>query len=1343
RVMIQPQIKQVTLSKELEVELFERDHEHLLQLRFSKYPCIIYGVKESYYRESAKIFWPLRYALYASGALFVKDDQVPNGIADRLELVNLFLQKAQSFNFAENCTPLTVLTLETICNACYQLNSTQEAILYFKFALQHARICKINSEAGIAQLSVFDYERENIRRIWWILFRDFSNFSKLIGYDAISHQENNIFLPSSNFYFESESSNAFYGMEIMRSDSWYIPSFGRLEIEDHYLMILKIQAKMYHYFEIELSSDAPQLCYCAGAINASLNDWYTCFSEKFEQAMFLIQTTISENQEMSWLTIYIALIYCSVRINLLLPTFMRNVIKGKRVLKQLYFQEAVETAKLSAVIVQLIVRYNPGLEHFAGAALMNIFPSGFFLLCCSKLKIEKTDVSYQIILGGIKQACLAFQKLNQFYQVLKQLEEKELVDAKRKCDRNQPCAFCESRKIACRYSKQEDFEKHLEGVEQRIKHMEEVLFSPYNTVYQNKDKRRPLIKQIQLTKLQEKELFHTNHDHLLDLRFEKFPCVIFGITEEYYRQSVQLFWPLRFALYACGALFIGDDQLPKDINSTEEASIYFRQAIQHARICQINSEEGISKITIFDYERENIRRLWWLLFRDFSNVPQILGRGTIENKENQIFLPSNNFYFESATALDYYGIEIMSNNEWYTPTVPNLEIEGYHCILQAIQLKVHYHNQTESTDVLPSFMRSVINRKDVTKLLYFKEAMTAAASCTQIIQLIIQYNPKLEYFATAALFALFPCGFMLLCGIKLHLESVDEHYNILLAGIKQFSWAFQKLNQFQQLLSMLEEKDLIDIVIYYGIFITRQHGDLIESPAVNHKRKCDRKQPCTFCVSKHLNCKYTQQKQFEEHLENVEQRIKLMEQKLLNPSNNIVLKREKVRPTIKHINLTADLHIELFEKPQNHLLDLRFQKFPSIIFGITEQYYRESAKIFWPLRFALYASGSLFLTPHQVPFGISDRIELVNLYLQKAQSFNFAEKCDHLTILALEIIANTCYHINSTDEAVVYFKFALQQALICGINNENELYKLSPFDYERENIRRTWWLLYRNYTTLCKLLGYGAICDADNQIFLPSARFYFESAYASDYYGIEIMSSREWYTATIPCQEVEAYHIILQRIQSKMFHHFEIELSENNLNSFYSAGAINASLLDWMHLFSPNLHQAFSIIRKKQRDEQEYAWLVVYTAFIFCSIRVNLIIPTFMRNVIKGKDVQKQLYFKEAMDAAVTCTNLVQIVMQYNPELEYFAAAVLLTLFPTAFHLLCCAKLGIPNSEDHYKFILNGIKLFSRAFQKLNQFYNVLLLLESKDLLETVIYYGIFITRQNSELMERPSAQHF
>lgn len=134
-----------------------------------------------------------------------------------------------------------------------------------------------------------------------------------------------------------------------------------------------------------------------------------------------------------------------------------------------------------------------------------------------------------------------------------------------------------------------------------------------------------------------------------------------------------------------------------------------------------------------------------------------------------------------------------------------------------------------------------------------------------------------------------------------------------------------------------------------------------------------------------------------------------MEQNLLNPNNTVLQKRGKVRPMIKHITLTPELQYILFTTPQNHLLELRFQRFPSAIFGVTEQFYRESAKIFWPLRFALYASGALFLTPKQMPPGVSDRIELVNIYLQKAQSFNYAERSDHLTILTLEIISNICY----------------------------------------------------------------------------------------------------------------------------------------------------------------------------------------------------------------------------------------------------------------------------------------------------------------------------------------------
>ncbi|KAJ3268617.1 hypothetical protein HDV01_002534 [Terramyces sp. JEL0728] len=485
---------------------------------------------------------------------------------------------------------------------------------------------------------------------------------------------------------------------------------------------------------------------------------------------------------------------------------------------------------------------------------------------------------------------------------------------------------------------------------------------------------------------------------------------------------------------------------------------------------------------------------------------------------------------------------------------------------------------------------------------------------------------------------------------------------------------------------------------------------------------------------------FAKQKEFEIQLADIEQRIKQMEINLLSPNNGILRKRDKVRPIIKHIALTPELEHRLFEEDHEHLLELRFERFPCVIFGIMEEFYRQSAKIFWPLRFALFASGALFITPDQLPDGVSDRIELVNLYLQKAQSFNFGERCDHLTVLTLEVICNI--YINSTEEAILYFKLALQQARISGINSEHGISKISLFDYEKENIRRIWWILYRDYSFLCNIIGFRTMDDQENLLFLPSNKFYFESAHSSDYYGVEIMTSDEWYTACLPCQEVDGYHMLLQRIQSKMFHHFEIELSENDTLSLYSAGAINASLADWIHLFSPNLQKAFNSVRSGALENRETTWFTIYTAFVYCSIRVNLIIPTMIRNVIKGKKVMKQLYFKEAVESAVTSTNLIQVVIQFNPKLEFLAAAVLLSLFPTGFFLLCCAKMGIPKCEEYYKQLLDGIKKFSRAFQKLNQFYGILLLLQSKDLLEAVMYYGMFITRQNTELMERPAAHH-
>ncbi|KAJ3269710.1 hypothetical protein HDV01_001099 [Terramyces sp. JEL0728] len=331
------------------------------------------------------------------------------------------------------------------------------------------------------------------------------------------------------------------------------------------------------------------------------------------------------------------------------------------------------------------------------------------------------------------------------------------------------------------------------------------------------------------------------------------------------------------------------------------------------------------------------------------------------------------------------------------------------------------------------------------------------------------------------------------------------------------------------------------------------------------------------------------------------------------------------------------------------------------------------------------------------------------------------------------------------DEARIYYRLALQYAKSSKINSESGIVKLTPFDYERENIRRIWWLMYTNYAIVPKHLGYGTIVDMENQIFLPSNKFYFESATHLDYYGVEIMSSEEWFTASLPNQSIEAYHALLLRIQSKLHRYVNLELSHMIPGLEYIAGTISSSLNEWMDAFSVKLQQSFYIIKNRIAKDFDVSWLSVYTACVYNSNRINLMMPKFMKNVIKGKNVLLQLYFKEALDAALSNAQIVSLLLRYNPQLQFFTSIGLFSLFPCAFFLLCCTKIGnfaVESINTAYKLHLEGLNQYRLAFQKLNQFYGILVHLQDKDLLESIIYYGIFTGRRMDELMERPASSH-
>ncbi|KAJ3320570.1 hypothetical protein HDV06_005195 [Boothiomyces sp. JEL0866] len=878
-------IPEIFLSKELEKQLFEKNYDYLLDLRFLKFPSTTTIVLENYYRESAKMYWPLRFVLYSSGSNFVTNDMLPRGIANRIELGSVFLQKSQSFNFAKDYDHLTVLTLSTIGSVLFHSDKKESMLIYTKMAIEMAIMLGINTEEGIAKITPFDYEREQIRRIWWLIYANFVQIPNSFGVQTIPHDFQKIFLPSDNPLFESASANDYYGIEIMSNTEWYTALIHNQSIQGYRILLHRMQLQIHRYNQIELTGELKETPYIAGSINASLKDWYTIFLPKLNFHLFNLKNGVAVKKDEAWLAVYLAIVYSCNRVNLILASFMKNIIKGRNVTQQLYFKEAVEAVLTHGKILQLIIQINPNFQQIS---TFTLFPCAFFLLCCRK-------------------------------------------------------------------------------------------------------------------------------------------------------------------------------------------------------------------------------------------IPEVY-----------------------------------------------------------------------STDI------------------------------------------ELAY--------------------QLHLE-----------GFKLFSRAFQKVGRLYTILQSMESMPIVEAIIFFGIFKKRNMDETVEVQAPNHIdqmcnlsiKKCDRNHPCSLCTMKNLECVYSQEVEQEKSLTIIANRIKALEQNLIVPTNNNWISSRNGRhdfPQIPEIYLSKELERELFEKPHDYLLDLRFQKFPSATTMISEEYYRESCKIYWPLRYALYSSGSNFLTDDMLPSGLADRLELANVFLQKSQSFAFAHNYDHLTVLTLSSIGAALFHLDQKNSMLIYIKMAILMAKMLNLNTEQGIASITPFDYERENIRRIWWLMYSNFVQVPNSFGFETIIDTDHGIFLPSENTLFESATCDDYYGIELMSNIEWYTAKISGQSVQGYRIILHRIQLQIQRYIQIDLTKGFKKAAYIAGTINASLNDWYEEFSPLLNVQLFNLANGIGIEMDMPWLCVYLAFIYNSNRINLILPRFMKNIIKGRNVTQQLYFWEAMIAGLNNAKILQLIIQINPKFEHFTS---------------------------------------------------------------------------------------
>ncbi|KAJ3269757.1 hypothetical protein HDV01_001058 [Terramyces sp. JEL0728] len=1344
---------QVSLTADMEEILFA-NIDLLIDLRFQKFPGMLNYIDEEYYRNSARVFWPLQYALCASGSLFATPEMVPKGLDNRLEMSLAYIKKALTFKLFTSPDHLHVLAL---------------------------------TEIGSAYLTDSDAES--------------------------------------------------FGKEIMQNSEWFTPCVTKNSVMGYRILLHRIGLRIQKYILMELSDTPVNTGYIFGSLCGSLREWFECVRKEMCNHYSSILEKKCKDPALSWLAIFTILIYNNNVLELVFPKFMKNVLLGKKVQNSLYFSEAQESTLFNSSILNAIKLYNPQMEHLNPQLFKFTFKSAFFLQCMLKIHettTTKIEDAYKLHLESLLAQGIAFQRTNNFYNILVHLRSIDLYHSVLKFGefsaRKFDVAFekPQARNTKCIYlSKQEVIDKYAE-MEDRIKKLEMQLIIPLKYTGDTKDPIAENAPQVSITEEMEKILF-TNNDYLIDLRFQKFPGMLNYIDEEYYRNSAKLFWPLQYALYASGSLFVTPNMVPKGLENrlemslayikkaltfnffsnpdqlhilalTEIGSAYFRLdrieghryiklAVQIAKSIGMNTEEGISKLAVFDYELENIRRLWWLLFTIYTITTKLFGVDLITDEDNQLYLPSN-IYFKEESDLDLYSREIMNSTEWFTPCIRNQSIMGYKILLHRIESRIQKYillelsEFPESTDyifgslcgslrewykcthglinqhyslilagkcsnpalswlalftvmiyndnvlelIFPKFMKNVLLDKRVQNSLYFHEAKEATLHNSSILHAIKFYNPLMEHLNIHLFKMTFKSAFFLQCILKIpqigtiQIEAAHKlHMESLLAQGK----VFQRTNNFYNILVYLKDFDLYNSVLKFGEFSARKFDVAFEKPQA--KRKCDRKKPCSLCNSRKTPCVYGEKLDLQTRLSLIEDRIKKLEQLLILPTKySWEINYQNPNRVAPIYQIPETLENDIFNQTHDYLLDLRLVKCPITYFFTTAEYLVASCQQSAPLRYAQYAIGSLFLSDtEKIPKQLNSRVELANIFLEKAKTFNFFERRDPLNVMALSEMVQVLILLNRLPEAKLYFKLAYFLARDIGMTTEDGISDLSPFDYEKENIRGVWW----NFHTLGILLN--ERFDSEVEVYLPS-NYVFETRTDKDIYGIQIMNSYEWYTCSLPRQSFAAYRVLLKRIQGKVMNYTHLEMRGETSEGPYIIGSIAGSLNEWVTATQSYIIGHINLILAHQVKVPLATWTTVYTKLSFNYLRIELIMGRLIKTVLENKNVFAILQLNEAIAAALDNTYLLQLITQHNPAFDYLIGHIGVMMFPSAFLLQCVTKfpkskkfkLNYTNLQCAFQVHLESLQLYASAFQRENTYYQLLAQMRDLDLYNAVLTFG-------------------
>ncbi|KAJ3260994.1 hypothetical protein HK103_006949 [Boothiomyces macroporosus] len=323
-------------------------------------------------------------------------------------------------------------------------------------------------------------------------------------------------------------------------------------------------------------------------------------------------------------------------------------------------------------------------------------------------------------------------------------------------------------------------------------------------------------------------------------------------------------------------------------------------------------------------------------------------------------------------------------------------------------------------------------------------------------------------------------------------------------------------------------------------------------------------------------------------------------------------------------------------------------------------------------------------------------------------------------------------------EGFAYFNASLSMAKGLSINTEVGIQLLTDSEYEKESIRAVWWLMY-SFDTFFIFQNKSNIKDEDNGVFLPGCSSDANPINQKAHLSLQIMSSTEWFTPSLPNLSIHASKVLLMRLFGKSLKfNYLYQFHNQKIDPLYIMATLEGSLQIWWNNLPPIFLSHIEYLSNPGSftiTEPEITWSVFDTILQFYHVQIMVYNPIMLTQIVENpQEAIHSHCFNQSLLVAHHNARLLSVYLNSSSRMAFAHAIICLYIFHTAIPLICARKMNLPafeisKAEESLAIYATTLEIATKTFYRdpiLKETLDYLISLEEPSAI--ALYYTKFIS---------------